>query len=131
MGKPNCHKPKPKNPDAIRICVDMSVPNKAIMHPKKVADIKNAAPPSTSIEIHSFLGMAHYCSRFTPDFATITKPLREILKKNALWYWSNIEQNAFDAVKDALVENATAAYFDPSMYTELTMDASHVSLGAI
>ncbi|XP_069193724.1 uncharacterized protein [Procambarus clarkii] len=43
-------------------------------------------------------------------FATITKPLRELLMKNASWYLSDIEQNAIDAVKDALVENdATAA----------------------
>ncbi|XP_069156655.1 uncharacterized protein [Procambarus clarkii] len=48
--------------------------------PKKVADIKNAAPPSTSTEVHSFLGMANYSSRFIPDFASITKPLRELLE---------------------------------------------------
>ncbi|XP_069165882.1 uncharacterized protein [Procambarus clarkii] len=68
---------------------------------------------------------------YVADFATITKPLRELLKKKASWYWSDIEQNAVDAMKDALVENATVAYFDPSMDTELTVDASPVGLGAV
>ena len=46
--------------------------------PKKVEDVVNLHTPSTASEVHSLLGMTNYCSRFIPEYATKTKPLRKL-----------------------------------------------------
>ena len=44
--------------------------------PKKVEAIRNASPTQNAIDIKSLLGMTQYVSRFIPNYATITAPLR-------------------------------------------------------
>ncbi|KAK3752921.1 hypothetical protein QZH41_005548 [Actinostola sp. cb2023] len=51
--------------------------------PKKVEDIQNLEPPTNVKELRSVLGMTGYSSRFIPDYATITAPLRELTHKNS------------------------------------------------
>ena len=50
--------------------------------PKKVEDVVNLQTPSTASEVRSLLGMTTYCSRFIPDYATKTEPLRKLTHKN-------------------------------------------------
>ena len=70
--------------------------------PKRVADLENAPKPSNTQEIRSLLGLANYSSKYIPDFATITAPLRELTKKNAKFEWNNLHQEAFEKVTNAL-----------------------------
>ena len=99
--------------------------------PKKVSDIKNSPPPNNESEVRSFLGMVNYCSRFIPNFSTISKPLRDLTKKNMRWKWTDEEKASFQKIKDSLAEDAIAAYFDIKKETELIVDASPIGLGAI
>jgi len=41
---------------------------------KKVESIQNACTPQNSDEVGSFLGLVNYCSRFIPDFSTLSDP---------------------------------------------------------
>ena len=45
--------------------------------PKRVNDSLNAPQPSSVTEVRSLLGMTNYSSKYIPDFATLTAPLRE------------------------------------------------------
>ncbi|CAB4016982.1 Hypothetical predicted protein, partial [Paramuricea clavata] len=49
--------------------------------PKKIDAIKAMNPPECSSEVKSLLGMAQYVSRFIPDYAKITAPLRSLTKQ--------------------------------------------------
>ena len=75
--------------------------------------------------------MATYCGRFIPNLATLSEPLRALTKQNVTWEWNMQTDKAFKQVKAALLANATMAYFDPRLKTELIVDASPVGLGAI
>ena len=44
--------------------------------PKKIEGIRNASPTQNASDIKSLLGMTWYVSRFIPNYATITAPLR-------------------------------------------------------
>ena len=46
-----------------------------------VTAIRNAPKPSTVSEVRSFLRLVNYCSRFIPNFATISAPLRQLTHK--------------------------------------------------
>ena len=100
-------------------------------YPKKVEDVVNLHTPSTASEVRSLLGMTNYCSRFIPDYATKTEPLRKLTHKDQPWCWTAEPDRAVSQLKDALVTAPVTAYFDPEKDTEISVDASPVGLAAI
>ena len=75
--------------------------------------------------------MTTYCSRFIPDYATISEPLRQLTKKDSAWLWGPQQQSAMEKLKSQLMKNTTMAYFDPSKKSTILVNASPVGLGAI
>lgn len=96
----------------------------------KIAALKNAAEPRNAKEVRSFMGLAQFCSKHIPNLATIARPLRLLTRKNNRWQWGPIESQAFNDVKQAIIEQAMS-YFDPTWNTHLTVDASPTGLGSI
>jgi hypothetical protein len=47
----------------------------------KVDKILSATPPKTKKEVRAFLGLASYYRRFVPNFATLSTPLSDLMKK--------------------------------------------------
>ena len=99
--------------------------------PKKVEDVVNLQTPSTASEVRSLLGMTNYCSRFIQDYATKTEPLRKLTHKDQLWCWTAEHDRSVSQLKEALVSAPVTAYFDPEKSTEISVDASPVSLAAV
>ena len=99
--------------------------------PKKIEAITNMTEPESVSEVKSLLGMAQYVSRYIPEYATITAPLRALTKKETPWQWSDEQQHAFDRLKDSLTKNHVMSYFNPAQETEVIVDASPVGLGGI
>ena len=99
--------------------------------PKKVEEVVNLSTPSTVSEVRSLLGMTNYCSRFIPDYATKTEPLRKLTHKDQPWCWTTEHDRAVNQLKEALSSAPVTAYFDPEKETEFSVDASPVGLAAI
>ncbi|KAJ1119863.1 hypothetical protein NDU88_008048 [Pleurodeles waltl] len=99
--------------------------------PRKAEAIRQAAVPQNPTEVRSFLGMATYCGRFIPQLATMSEPLRRLTKGQHRWDWTPDAQQAFVDIKNALLDKATMAYFNPGRKTEVVVDASPVGLGAV
>ena len=98
---------------------------------KKIDDIVNLQTPTSASEVRSLLGMTNYCSRFIPDYATKTEPLRKLTHKDQPWEWTSQHDSAVDQLKEALVNAPVTAYIDPAKDTEISVDASPVGLAAI
>ena len=45
--------------------------------------------PTTVKELMYFLGMANYYLKFIPQYATLTAPMRNLLKKDSDWNWTD------------------------------------------
>ena len=99
--------------------------------PKRVTALENASKPTNVSEVRSLLGMANYSSKYIPNFATITAPLRDLTKKNAQFVWNETHQNAFKQLTEALSPSPCMAYFTKSKDTYVTVDASPVGISAI
>ena len=82
-------------------------------------------------ELRSFLGLVNCCSKFIPNFSTITAPLRKLDRKNIPWRWDANHQEAFQHVKSQLSEQCTFVYYKPNRTTGVVVDASPVGLCAI
>lgn len=99
--------------------------------PKKVEALHDTAAPTNASEVCSLPGMENYSVRLIKDFATITQPLRELIKKTAHWTWAEEHQGALNEMKQNLTSDAVMTYFDPNKVTKLVVDASPVGLGAL
>ena len=69
-------------------------------------------------------GMMNYISRFIKDVSIISEPLRRLTKKDIDWIWTREQDVAFNSLKEALVEDTCAAYFDVNKTTTTIVDAS-------
>ena len=97
----------------------------------KVKAVVDCEAPTSVSEVKSFLGLAQYCSKFIPDFASVTDPLWELTKADQKLEWSKRQQHAFDKVKSLITEAPTLSYYNQKAKTRLITDASPVGLGAI
>ena len=98
--------------------------------PSKVSALKNLAPPTTTQELQTFLGLVTYMGPFISSLSTLTAPLRELVKGNSVFDWNPAHQQAFDAIKNAISAETTLAYYDPAKEVTLQVDASMAGLGA-
>ena len=74
-------------------------------YPNEVEAFSNTQRPKIVSEVRSLLGMANYSSKFIKDYATITKPLRELTRKNTRFTWTQQHQAAYDKLKHALLNS--------------------------
>lgn len=100
-------------------------------NPDKIKAIQDFPIPRTQKEIKSFLGLLGYYRKFIRDFAKLTKPLTECLKKGKTIELNDRYISAFELSKDLLINDPILQYPDFSKPFILTTDASNFALGAI
>lgn len=100
-------------------------------NPEKISAIKKYPIPKTPKEIKQFLGLLGYYRKFIPDFARITKPLTQCLKKGSRITLSSEYVNAFESCKTLLTNDPILQYPDFKREFNLTTDASNFAIGAV
>ena len=98
--------------------------------PSKVCAIIEMPPPNDIAAMQCLLGLAQYLGKFMPHFSDITKPLREITRKDADWIWDYAQQNALDTLKRAVTSIPILHYYNLKEEVTLQCDASQSGLGA-
>ena len=58
-------------------------------------------------DMQSFLGKINFVRRFISDFAEIVKTLQEVVKKDSNFKWTKEMKEAFEKIKEAIVEDPT------------------------
>ena len=81
--------------------------------PKMVEAVCKATAPGNAKEVRSFLGLTNYVSRFISNYAQITKPLRDLTRKNAEWSWSTAQEDAFSELKSKLMSSQVMSNYNP------------------
>ena len=97
----------------------------------KVEAVKNFRKPNTPEEVRSFLGLVNFCAPFIKDLATVSEPLRCLMRKDTKFKWGTLESNAFETLKKTLCDAKTLGMYDPNAPTRVIADASPVGLGAV
>ena len=99
--------------------------------PDKISAIQRIKPPTCVSDLRRLLGLVNQLSKFVPNLAEITKPLRELLVKNKQWVWDKMQQHAFNCIKERLTCSPALALFNPNLETIVAADASSYGLGAV
>lgn len=97
----------------------------------KIKAVLNFPLPTTTTQIKSFLGLIGYYRRFIKDFAKVTQPLTECLKKRNRINIDKKYIDAFEKCKELLTTAPLLQYPDFEKPFILTTDASAVALGAV
>lgn len=101
--------------------------------PTKIEAIVKMPAPEDATAVRSFLGMTNYVSRFIPDYADLTAPLRVLTKHDVKFKWQKAHEDAFQLIKTQLTDSKSRVmtYFDPKRRTAVITDASPVGISAI
>ena len=89
-------------------------------------------PPTNRSELETFWGIINYLSKFCPNLAELTSPLRRLLAKYVEFAWDKTQADAFQKVKNVITQTRgpVLAYYDPKKPLTLQCDASKAGLGA-
>lgn len=98
--------------------------------PKKFEAVRNFPRPRTTKAISQFLGLAGYCRRFISAFSKVAKSLTDLLKKEAIFSWNVLQDDAFNTLRDALYEEPILQYPDYTKEFNVITDASGYAIGA-
>ena len=93
--------------------------------------ILEAPQPQNISQLHSFLEMVNYYSKFLKQLLTKLALLYKLIKKRSIWKWGPSEDKAFNSVKKQLAEAPVLEYYDPITPLTLVTDALPYKIGAV
>jgi hypoxanthine-guanine phosphoribosyltransferase len=99
--------------------------------PKKVEAVVRFPAPENERDVKAFLGLVGYYRKFIEQFSALAKPLTDLLRKEKLWQWTEMEQESFENLKEKLTKFPVLQYPDFMQPFLLTTDASGYALGAV
>ena len=97
----------------------------------KVELIVKLPSPTTVKGVRQFLGHAGFYRRFIKDFSNLSKPLCELLAKDAKFVWDERCQNSFDQLKKFLKTAQIVRAPNQQLPFEVMCDASDFAIGAV
>ena len=71
--------------------------------PAKIKAIREMPIPKTQKDVKTFLGKINFIGKFVAQLIATCEPLFKLLKKNAPTYWNEECQQAFDKIKNYLL----------------------------
>ena len=130
------------NPDKVKLAQRevQYVGHKLSADGVKVADDKIQAVtemprPTDTAHVHTLLGMANYSTKFIPNLAAVTEPLRQIIKESKKpgfqFIWEQVHEDAFEELKRLLTTAPVLRYFNPKEPIVISCDASQLGVGMV
>jgi hypothetical protein len=98
--------------------------------PNKIKAIPERPRPKSISKLRGFLGLAGYYRRFVKNYAHLTAPLTNLLKKNS-FHWNEESEKCFRNLKEIMSTTPVLATPDFSKPFIIECDASGFGIGAI
>ena len=96
---------------------------------EKISCLASWSAPSNVQELQSFLGFCNFYRRFIVNFAALTAPLTNLLKKGRHFVLGPEELSSFEATKAAFLSMPSLGLYVADDATILETDASEYALG--
>ena len=82
-------------------------------------------------DVQKFLGLANYYRQFIKGFASIARPLHDLVKKDKKWEWMERQEKAFEELKKIFTEKPVLAAPDLDKKMRIEVDASDYVIGGV
>ncbi|GFO36119.1 Zinc finger protein [Plakobranchus ocellatus] len=99
---------------------------------ESVEKVRNAPRPKTKREVRAFLGLVCYYKEFVPNFAAVSAPLSDLVRKGQpnIVNWGDSQERAYNSLKVAVTSKPVLQLPDVNKRFVLRTDASDRGLGA-
>jgi len=101
------------------------------MEKEKVKGVLEWLTPKCVKDIQKFLGLANYYHWFIEGFATVARPLHDLVKKDKKWDWAEREEKAFRELKERFTKEPVLAAPDIDKKMRMEVDASDYAMGGV
>ena len=92
--------------------------------PEKIKNMQNFPRPTSVKTLKSYLGVLAFYRRFVRSFSQLASPLYALLKKDAVWNWTDECEKSFIQLKEALTKHPILRMPDLNKEFILITDAS-------
>jgi hypothetical protein len=90
-----------------------------IIDPERTQVIVKLPPPTSKKSMQSFLGQISFVRRFVPNFSEMVWPLQNLIKKDTQYHWGPLENQAFNAIKKAIID--ASSLMSPDFSQDFTL----------
>lgn len=97
----------------------------------KIEAVKKYPKPTDKASVKSFTAFMNYYRRFIENFADIARPLHQMTGKNVTFEWTEECENAFQTLKNKLLNPPILQYPNFNEEFIITVDASNFACGAV
>ena len=75
-------------------------------------------------DIQKFLGLVNYYCQFIEGFASIARPLHDMVKKDKRWNWTEKQEKAFKELKEQFTKELVLVVLDLDKKIRMEVDTS-------
>ena len=101
------------------------------MEKEKVKGVLEWPTPKCVKDVQKFLGLANYYRRFIEGFATVARPLHDLVKKDKKWDWTERQERAFQELKEQFTKEPVLAALDINKKMRVEVDVSNYATGGV
>jgi len=101
------------------------------MKEKKMKGILDWLTPKCVKDVQKFLGLVNYYCRFIKGFASIARPLHDMVRKDQKWDWTEKQEEAFRELKKRFTKELVLAALDLDKKMRMEVDASDYTIGGV
>ena len=101
------------------------------MEEEKMKGVLDWPTPKCVKDMQKFLELANYYHRFIKGFASIARPLYDLVKKDQKWNWTEKQEEAFRELKERFMREPVLAVPDLDKKMWMEVDASDYVMGEV
>ena len=101
------------------------------MEKEKMKGILEWLTPKCVKNVQKFLEMVNYYRQFIQGFASIARPLYDMIKKDRKWEWTKKQERAFEELKKRFMQEPVLAAPDLDKKMRIEVDALDYATGGV
>ena len=101
------------------------------MEEEKVKGVLEWPMPKSVKNVQKFLGLANYYRWFIEGFATVARPLHDLVKKDKKWEWTEKKESMFKELKERFTKELILAAPDIDKKIRIEVDVSDYVTGGV
>jgi len=101
------------------------------MEKEKVKGVLEWPTPKCVKDVQKFLGLANYYCQFIEGFASVVRPLHDMVKKDKKWDWTKRQEKVFKELKEWFTKELVLAAPDIDKKMRMEVDALDYATGGV